>query len=120
MAKSSAEVSAYCPNPKCGKPIYSDHAYTWCIECGEPLPDNIQEQIPRLQTSRASSAAARSSQPATQSERLSSRELLERLVKLQEQQNENIAVIRKHTGCFYAWLIFTIVIGILVFLIFHH
>jgi hypothetical protein len=40
MAKGSAEVITHCPNPKCGKPIYSDHNNPWCIECGEPLPDN--------------------------------------------------------------------------------
>jgi hypothetical protein len=60
-----------------------------------------------------------SSQPAPP-ERPSSRELLERLVRLQEQQNESLAAIRKHTGCVYAWLIFSVVVGILVFLIVRH
>jgi hypothetical protein len=60
MAKSSAEVITHCPSPKCGKPIYSDHTNPWCIECGEPLPDNIQEQIPQLREFRARASAARS------------------------------------------------------------
>jgi hypothetical protein len=119
MAKASAEVITHCPNSKCGKPIYSDHLYSWCIECGEPLPDNIQAQIPRLQESREGAASVTSSQPAPP-ERLSSRELLERLVRLQEQQNESLEAIRKHTGCVYAWLIFSVILGTLVFLIVRH
>jgi hypothetical protein len=58
MSRSSAEVVAQCPNAKCGKPIYSDHTPGWCIECGEPLPENVQEQIPLL---RASTLAAEKS-----------------------------------------------------------
>lgn len=60
MAKASAEVIAHCPNPKCGKPIYSDHTNPWCIECGETLPDNVQEQIPHLREFRARASTVRS------------------------------------------------------------
>jgi len=113
VGKASTEVIAHCPNPKCGKPIYSDHLHSWCIECGEPLPDTIQEQIPKLREIRERAVAARPS-PV---EELSNRALLERLVSLQEQQNASLAAIRQHTGCLYAWLIFTVVLGVLAFLI---
>jgi hypothetical protein len=63
MAKTSAEVITHCPHQKCGKPIYSDHINPWCIECGEPLPDNIQEQIPQLREFREKASVARSSPP---------------------------------------------------------
>ena len=49
-------------------------------------------------------------------ERLSSRELLERLVSLQEEQAASLVAIRRHTGCVYAWLILTVLLGILAFL----
>lgn len=63
MARASAEVITHCPNPKCGKPIYSDHINSWCIECGEPLPESIQEQIPQLRESRVRAAVAQSGPP---------------------------------------------------------
>jgi hypothetical protein len=31
--------------PKCTKPIGSRHPYTWCSECGEPLPKAIVELL---------------------------------------------------------------------------
>lgn len=40
---------ALCPNPRCGKPIWSDHANSWCHSCGDPLPADIKAQIPKLQ-----------------------------------------------------------------------
>lgn len=61
MAKASAEVMTHCPNPECGKPIYSDHTNPWCIECGETLPDEVQEQIPQLREFRARASIAQSS-----------------------------------------------------------
>lgn len=59
MAKASAEVVAQCPNSKCGKPIYSEHINSWCIECGEPLPESVQEQIPQLRALRERASAMR-------------------------------------------------------------
>jgi hypothetical protein len=58
MPKDS-EVIASCPNPGCGKPIRSDHPYSWCSACGERLPDAIQSQLRRLQEITAQAAAAR-------------------------------------------------------------
>lgn len=46
MAKPLAEVLTTCPHPKCGKPIYADHLYPWCIECGERLPPEIVSELP--------------------------------------------------------------------------
>jgi hypothetical protein len=60
VAKEPVEVITRCPNPKCGKPIYADHINSWCIECGEPLPDDVQEQIPRLRALRARASGVRS------------------------------------------------------------
>ncbi len=53
MAKPSAEVITTCPHPNCGKPIRSDHLYTWCIECGERLPLAIVSQLPLVQEAAA-------------------------------------------------------------------
>jgi hypothetical protein len=58
VAKASTKVVTHCPSPRCGKPIYSDHSNSWCIECGEPLPDNVQEQIPQLRALREMDSAA--------------------------------------------------------------
>ena len=114
MAKESAELITHCPSPKCGKPIYSDHINTWCIECGEPLPDQVQVQIPRLRELRARASVAQPS-PGEPVEGLSDRALLERLVIMQEQQNATLAAIRQHTGCVYAWVIFTVLLGVIAF-----
>jgi len=43
-------------------------------------------------------------------------ELLMQLVSLQQEQNASLGAIRKHTGCTYAYLLFTVVIAILAFL----
>jgi hypothetical protein len=115
VANESAELITHCPNPECGKPIYADHINSWCIECGEPLPENVQAQIPKLRELRARASVAHSS-PDEPIEKLSNRALLERLVSLQEQQNSTLAAIRQHTGCVYAWLIFTILLGIIALL----
>ena len=73
-------------------------------------------QIPRLRELGARASVARPS-PGEPIERLSDRALLERLVIMQEQQNATLAVIRQHTGCVFAWIIFTVLLGILAFLI---
>lgn len=98
----SAPVITHCPNPKCGVPLYADHITTWCVECGQPLPAEIQEQLPQLR--------------AKALESLPDRALLERLLALQEQQGVVLADIRRHTGCLYAWLIITVILGSLAFL----
>jgi hypothetical protein len=48
LTKILAEVVANCPNAKCGKPIRVDHPYSWCSECGEPLPGGIKAQLPSV------------------------------------------------------------------------
>jgi hypothetical protein len=116
VTKEPAEVITHCPNPKCGKPIYSDHINSWCIECGEPLPDHVQVQIPELRALRARASVASSSPDGPSLEGLSSRALLERLVSLQEQQKATLEAIRRHTGCVYAWLILTALLGVLALL----
>ena len=108
MAKMPAEVVTHCPNPQCGKPIYSDHINSWCIECGEPLPDAVQAQIPHLRALKEKAVAA--SPPI---ESLSDRALLERLVRVQEEQGATLSAIRQHTGCVYAWVILSILLGAL-------
>jgi len=41
------------------------------------------------------------------------RGLLEELVSLQKQQNQDLADIRKNIGCFYQYMIFSIVAGVI-------
>ena len=50
MSNETTEVIANCPNPECGEPIRVDHPYTWCSECGEPLPEEIKAQLPRARS----------------------------------------------------------------------
>jgi len=55
----SQQTVANCPNPKCNKPIFSDHQYSWCTKCGDPLPKNIQDLLPRLRQISAEAAATK-------------------------------------------------------------
>ncbi|MFL6232352.1 MAG: hypothetical protein ACJ76N_04400 [Thermoanaerobaculia bacterium] len=59
MAEEISAPVATCPNPKCGKPIPRGHPYSWCAECGEELPAEIQARLPRLQENVARAANAR-------------------------------------------------------------
>lgn len=49
MTQSNFQIVANCLNPKCAKPIKSNHPYSWCSECGNPLPQEIQNQLGKLQ-----------------------------------------------------------------------
>jgi predicted nucleic-acid-binding Zn-ribbon protein len=60
LAETSEQI-AICPNRDCKSPIPSSHPYTWCSECGERLPDDIQARLPCVQDVRRKAAAARSS-----------------------------------------------------------
>ena len=46
MGKPYGAEVATCPN--CRKPVGNRHPYTWCVECGEPLPEQIKALIPEL------------------------------------------------------------------------
>jgi len=59
MPQTQKHEIARCPNPKCNKPIWDDHSYSWCAECGDPLPQNIKAQIPNLQKRAAEAAVAK-------------------------------------------------------------
>ena len=48
MAKENKISILQCPNPSCGKPIWDDHADSWCIECGERFTRDFQQKIPLL------------------------------------------------------------------------
>jgi membrane associated rhomboid family serine protease len=37
--------------PACTRPVFADHPYAWCQECGEPLPEQIRALIPSQQWS---------------------------------------------------------------------
>ena len=56
MAGPGRQQVAQCPNPKCAKPIWNDHPYDWCKECGDPLPDDIKAQIPKVRDRSAAAA----------------------------------------------------------------
>jgi len=51
--------------------------------------------------------------PQTTTMQLTERDLLEQLVKLHEKQNASLSEIQKHTGCLYAYLIVSVILGIL-------
>ena len=53
MAEVAREAIGPCPNPKCAKPVWSDHADPWCHNCGEHFPEVVAQQLPRLKASRA-------------------------------------------------------------------
>lgn len=57
MPQKQRQAIAKCTNPKCNKPIWDDHSYSWCIECGEPLTPDIQSKVPELQKLAASAKA---------------------------------------------------------------
>jgi HEAT repeat protein len=60
---------------------------------------------------KAPAPKAPAASPATQ---FAGRELLEQLVKLQEKQNASLTEIQKHTGCMYAYLIVSVILGVLL------
>jgi len=47
------------PCPKCGKPIWSDHPYSWCSKCGMPLPADVQGRLATLQGVKKAAADSR-------------------------------------------------------------
>jgi predicted amidophosphoribosyltransferase len=61
----AATTIATCP--KCGATITEEHSYAWCHKCGEPLPSDILERLPRVQAKRAAAAVmADAPQPPAQ------------------------------------------------------
>lgn len=42
----------------CGKPIGDQNPYAWCVNCGEPLPEEVKGQIPRLSKPQSSASVA--------------------------------------------------------------
>jgi len=62
----TAEVAGICSNPKCAKPVFADHEYTWCIECGEPLDAELMAKLPRVVA--PATAPVRSRTPAEEHE----------------------------------------------------
>jgi len=57
MAKTPKVMIAKCP--KCQKPVWDDHEYPWCIECGEQFPEDFTPNIPKLQKATTGSRASR-------------------------------------------------------------
>jgi DNA-directed RNA polymerase subunit RPC12/RpoP len=44
MATKEKAAAGTCPH--CQHTIWTDHPYTWCSKCGEPLPDEIKARLP--------------------------------------------------------------------------
>lgn len=68
LTETSKPMVANCPVPGCNQPIPYDHPYSWCINCGERLPEPIQLQLTELQEGRRKAEVARAalgSQPET-------------------------------------------------------
>lgn len=59
MAETSKPMVASCPVPGCNAPIPYDHPYSWCVRCGERLPETVQLQLNKMQEGRMNSEAAR-------------------------------------------------------------
>ena len=78
MAEGERSIVTRCPNPECEKPIWTDHPYFWCFECGEKLPKRIQERLPRLQEIKEQAAAERANLAVRKSEAAESVEVLGR------------------------------------------
>jgi hypothetical protein len=64
MKRASGKMVATCP--KCGAAIEDSHPYSWCIACGEQLPEAILAHLPVVQSARAAAklAAAADRAPA--------------------------------------------------------
>lgn len=58
MSKIEKQTLAHCSNPKCNKPIFSDHSNSWCIECGEPLSNDIKNLLPLVPKTQITAEAA--------------------------------------------------------------
>jgi hypothetical protein len=56
MTRPVGKTVATCP--KCGAAIEDSHPYSWCVACGEQLPDAILARLPVVQSSRAATKAA--------------------------------------------------------------
>ncbi len=54
--------------PSCQRPIFVDHPYAWCQECGEPLPEDIRTLIPSQQRLTAETASGGAGLRAADSE----------------------------------------------------
>lgn len=59
MAEISKSMVANCPIPGCNEPVPYDHPYSWCVRCGERLPETIQLQLTKLQEGRMKAEAER-------------------------------------------------------------
>ena len=59
LAETSKPMIANCPIPGCNEPIPYDHPYSWCVRCGERLPEKIQLQLTKLQEGKMKAEAAR-------------------------------------------------------------
>jgi hypothetical protein len=53
LAQPEIAEGVQCPNPKCGKPLPSNHSDPWCHHCGEYFPDDIAAKLPQLVAFRA-------------------------------------------------------------------
>jgi hypothetical protein len=58
------EMSATASCPKCSALLDPAQEYTWCVKCGEPLPETILDQLPRVVASRQALASNRDQAPA--------------------------------------------------------
>jgi DNA-directed RNA polymerase subunit RPC12/RpoP len=69
LAETSKLMVTNCPIPGCNEPIPYGHPYSWCVRCGERLPETIRLQLTKLQEGRINAEAARAalgSQPEIQ------------------------------------------------------
>lgn len=46
MSKAERHEAGRCP--ACDAAVWSDHPYTWCSECGSPLPQDLRAKLPAI------------------------------------------------------------------------
>lgn len=49
----------------CGKPIGDQNSNSWCLNCGEPLPEEVKAQIPHLAQSKGGADIISNASPST-------------------------------------------------------
>jgi hypothetical protein len=102
--------------PDCESPIFVDHPYTWCSNCGERLSEEIQLKLPKLDELRAILAIKIIRNPDLQDSSLTlpmdsipTRGIMWKL-------RDRAARLRTFAGFIMCGIIFLVLVGIVIFL----
>jgi hypothetical protein len=86
-----------------------------CAECGAKA-GFLMSQCDTCNQA-AADRQSRAAEPAVAASPPTDRELLERIAALVAQQQADIQTIRWRTGCLFAWLLLTVVLGVFAMLV---